>query len=174
MARRVAHAADPVGKVRKPKSAAVQAAEEAQALDPTAELDVGGETVTVREYGFFQKSRVAHRGRAFIADLNALVGNGEVEDVWDDVRTLFGPHEDFIRYAIAESIGKPVAWLDRLVDAEIEPLTYLWFGVAGRFFFNELTLRARGRLLKAQLDGSTSSTSSAATSPGSADTRSDS
>lgn len=171
MARRMARkAADPVGNVRTRKSAAAKAADEAQALDPTAHIVVGGEDIVVREYGFFQKSRVAHRGRGFIADLQALVGDGDVEDVWDEVWLLFGRHEDFVRYAIAEATGKPVAWVQQLDDAQIEPLAYLWFGVAGRFFFSLLAMRARGSLLKTQLAGSTSSGPLVATSSGSADT----
>lgn len=159
-----ATAADPVGKVRKRKSAADQAADELQALDPTVTVSVKGEEVTVREYGFFQKSRVAHRGKAFIAALQGIVCDGDVEDVWDEIWTLFGDHEDFVRYAIAEAVGKPVSWVCSLADDEIEPLAYLWFGVAGRFFFSLLTLQARGRLLKAQLAGSTSSGPSVGTS----------
>lgn len=170
MARKLAAGGDPVGKVTKRKSAAQKAADEAQMLDPTVELPVGSETVTVREYGFFQKARVLHHGRAFLADVEAMVGDLAVEDVFDHIRPLLGVHEDFVRYAIAESIGKPRSFVDGLSDAEIEPLVYLWFGVAGRFFFGEITLRARGRLLKARLDGSTSSSSSGATSSGSADT----
>lgn len=170
MARKVANAGDPVGKPRKRKTAADKAAEEAQSLDPTAELQVGGETLVVREYGFFQKARVLHRGRAFLADVEALVGNADVQDVFDEIRPLLGVHEDFVRYAVAESIGKPRAFVDALDDAALEPLVYLWFGVAGRFFFGEISLRARGRLLKAQLDGSTSSMNSEGTSGGSVDT----
>lgn len=169
MARKVA-SADPVGKPRKRKSAADKAAEEAQALDPTVRLTVGGEEVVVREYGFFQKQRVLHHGRAFMADVEALVNGADVTDLWDEIKPLMGVHEAFVRYAIAESIGRPEAFVNSLGDAEIEPLAYLWFGVAGRFFFSEISLRIRGQRLRETLDGSTSSPSSAATSNGSAAT----
>ncbi len=169
MAKKVA-SADPVGKVRKRKSAAEKAADEAQSLDPTVRITVGGEEVVVREYGFFQKQRVLHHGRAFVADVEALVNGADVVDLWDDIKPLLGMHEAFTRYAIAESIGKPVAFVDTLADAELEPLAYLWFGAAGRFFFREISLRIRANRMKAALAGSTSSPSSAATSNGSATT----
>ena len=168
MARRLPKA-DPVGRPRRAKSAAEKAADEAQVLDPTVRLTVGGEEITVREYGFFQKQRVLFQGRAFLADVEAMVNGGEVDDVFDDIKPLLGVHEAFVKYAIAESIGRPVSFVEALDDLELEPLVYLWFAQAGRFFFGEIRLRARGRALLASA-GSTSSTNSAATSSGSADT----
>lgn len=185
MAKKVA-SADPVGKVRKRKSAADKAADEAQSLDPTVRITVGGEGVVVREYGFFQKQRVLHHGRAFMADVEALVNGADVTDLWDDIKPLVGVHETFARYAIAESIAGSFApnpdrprpedvrraqeLVERIEDPELEPLTYLWFGVAGRFFFGEISLRDRARRMRAELDGLTSSPSSAATSNSSAAT----
>lgn len=163
MARRLPPA-DAVGKPAKRPSAARKAADELQVLDPAVRITVGGEDLTVREYGFFQFSRVAAQGAAFLADLQAVAMGQEVDDVWDEVRLLFGAHESFCRYAIAESVGKPAEWVDAISDHEIEPLAYLWWSVAGRFFFGEVMRRARARHLKAQLDGSMSSTLSAETS----------
>ena len=185
-------AGDPVGKPKRRKSARQKAAEELQVLDPTARLAVGDSEVVVREYGFFQKSRVLHEGQAFLRDIERMVGSldAEDDDIFDRVRPLLGVHEDFVRYAVAESISGSFAadplrprpgdlarareLLDTLDDASLEPLVYLWFGIAGRFFFGEITLRIRGALLKAQLDGSTSSTNSAETSSTSATAPSDS
>lgn len=150
------------------KSAAPKAADEAQMLDPSAPILVGGEEVVVREYGFFQKQRIAGRGAPFLAGLEAMVGHGDLKDAWDGVRHLIGEHEAFVKYAVSEAIGKPLAWVEALPEYEIEPLVYLWWAVAGRFFFGEVASRLRGQAIKATLDGSMSSTPLAATSSDSA------
>lgn len=167
MAKKVAPA-DPVGEIRQPTtSAATTAADELQALDPTVSATVGGEEVVIREYGIFQKARVMRKGSTFIADLQQVVGSAtDADDVWDDARLLIGDHEDFVLYAIGEAIGKPAEWVRGLPESDLELLVYLWFSVAGRFFFQEVAHRARGRRLRAELAGSTSSTPLAGMSKG--------
>lgn len=169
MARKLPQSADPVGKPRKRKSAADKAADELQTLDPTVHITVGGESIVVREYGFFQKRRVEGRGAGFISDVAALLRGRELEDVWEDVvLPMIGEHEDFVRYAVAEATGKSVAWVSTLCDADLEALVYQWWAQAGRFFFAAAVRRMRGQAIRAALDGSTSSPTSAATSNDSA------
>lgn len=167
--------ADPVGPPAKTRRRGRAKAKEdsSRVLDPTTVAVVRNEEVTLKEYGFFQFSRVCNRGKDFLAALQGIAADPDTTDVWDEVRMLFGQHEEFCRYAIAESIGKPVEWVAAIPDSEVEPLVYLWWATAGRFFFGEVVKRARGHHLKARLTGSTFSTPSAETSSVSGNTPSD-
>ncbi len=148
------------------------AADDLAILHPDRTLVLGGRTIVLREYGFFEGLDVADRAAGFIADLIAASDDGALR--YAHVRRLFGRHRAVIPVIAAQAGDVEVAWLEALPPDELELYLATWFAVNAAFFVREVLAELReAQLLAAGASaGAISSPDSpppaAATSPGSA------
>ena len=159
-----------------PASDAGTAADDLAILHPDRTLVIGGRTLTLREYGFFEGLDVADRAAGFIADLVAASTDGALR--YAQVRRLFGRHRAVIPTIAAQASDVDVAWLEALPPDDLELYLATWFAVNAAFFVREVLAELReAQLREAHLlvagasDGAISSPDSpppdAVTSPGS-------
>ena len=131
-----------------PPDHAVPASEELAVLHPDRELVLGGRTVTIREYGFFEGLEVADRASAFIADLVAASGDGTLR--YAQVRRLFGRHRTVIPAIAAQAGDIETNWLQALSPEDQELYLATWFATNAAFFVREVLAEIReARLLAA-------------------------
>ena len=153
------------------------AADDLAILHPDRTLVLGGRTIVLREYGFFEGLDVADRAAGFIADLIAASDDGALR--YAHVRRLFGRHRAVIPAIAAQAGDVEAAWLEALPPDELELYLATWFAVNAAFFVREVLaelretqLREAQRLAAGASAGAISSPDSpppdAATSPGSA------
>lgn len=153
-------------------AADASAADDLAILHPDRTLILGGRTIVLREYGFFEGLDVADRAAGFIADLIAASDGGALR--YAQVRRLFGRHRAVIPTIAAQAGDVEAAWLEALAPDELELYLATWFAVNAAFFVREVLAELReAQLLAAGASvGAISSPDSpppdAATSPGSA------
>jgi hypothetical protein len=145
-------------------------ADDLSVLAPNRDLPVGGELVTVAEYGFVEGARLQGTLTPFIDRIADLVEGSLLAD-HTRIRVAFGDHIDAIVHAIAVSIKRPDEWVAGLGDADGELLIDTWWVVNQPFFLRRVrtalgvraAIRVRSRVAEAAQaadpDGATSSLS---------------
>ncbi|MCM8599813.1 MAG: hypothetical protein NFW04_14350 [Candidatus Accumulibacter sp.] len=124
-----------------PASDAVTAADDLAILHPDRTLVVGGRSIVIREYGFFEGLDVADRASAFIADLIAATDDGRLR--YAQVRRLFGRHRAVVPQVAAQAADITVDWLVSLPEDEQELFMATWFAVNAAFFVREVLAELR-------------------------------
>ena len=119
----------------------VAAADDLAILHPDRTLVIGGRTLTLREYGFFEGLDVADRAAGFIADLIAASDDGALR--YAQVRRLFGRHRAVIPAIAAQAGDVDAAWLETLAPDELELYLATWFAVNAAFFVREVLAELR-------------------------------
>lgn len=127
-------------------------------LHPEISLLIGGENVTVREYGLVDGLKVRAFLAPFITDIRILFEDGPF--LTDDVIALMGRHVDLVMEAVALSVGKPTTWVRALGSDDGNLLLLAWWGVHGPFFIRQIASRQAEKLRLAVLAGQTSTSSS--------------
>lgn len=117
------------------------AADDLAILHPDRTLVLGGRTIVLREYGFFEGLDVADRAAGFIADLIAASDDGALR--YAHVRRLFGRHRAVIPVIAAQAGDVEVAWLGALPPDELELYLATWFAVNAAFFVREVLAELR-------------------------------
>ncbi len=117
------------------------AADDLAILHPDRTLVLGGRTIVLREYGFFEGLDVADRASAFIADLIAASDDGALR--YAQVRRLFGRHRAVIPAIAAQAGDVNAAWLETLAPDELELYLATWFAVNAAFFVREVLAELR-------------------------------
>jgi len=117
------------------------AADDLAILHPDRTLVLGGRTIVLREYGFFEGLDVADRASAFIADLIAASDDGALR--YAQVRRLFGRHRAVIPAIAAQAGDVDAAWLETLAPDELELYLETWFAVNAAFFVREVLAELR-------------------------------
>ncbi len=124
-----------------PTSEAATAADELAVLHPDRTLVIGGRSVTIREYGFFEGLDIADRASAFIADLIVASEDGTLR--YAQVRRLYGRHRTVIPFIAAQAGDVEVAWLEALLPDELELYLATWFAANAAFFVREVLAEIR-------------------------------
>ena len=124
-----------------PAADAASVADDLAILHPDRTLVLGGRTIVLREYGFFEGLDVADRASAFIADLIAASDDGALR--YAHVRRLFGRHRAVIPVIAAQAGDVEVAWLGALPPDELELYLATWFAVNAAFFVREVLAELR-------------------------------
>ena len=119
----------------------VTAADDLAILHPGRTLVIGGRTITLREYGFFEGLDIADRAAGFIADLVAASDDGTLR--YAQVRRLFGRHRAVIPAIAAQAADVDVAWLETLAPDELELYLAAWFATNVAFFVREVLAEVR-------------------------------
>lgn len=126
------------------------AADDLAILHPDRTLVLGGRTIVLREYGFFEGLDIADRASAFIADLVAASSDGALR--YAQVRRMFGRHRAVIPAIAAQAGDVEVAWFEALPPDELELYLATWFAVNAAFFVREVLAELReAQLREAQL-----------------------
>ena len=120
---------------------AASAADELAVLHPDRTLVIGGRTITLREYGFFEGLDVADRASHFIADLLAASTDGTLR--YTQVRRLYGRHRAVIPVIAAQAGDVEAAWLEALAPDDLELYLATWFAVNAAFFVREALAELR-------------------------------
>jgi hypothetical protein len=129
-------------------------------LHPEISLPIGGEKITIREYGLVEGLRVRALVAPFTSDLVKLFERGPF--LTDDVIDLLGLHVDLVMEAVAISVDKPASWVRELGPEEGNLLLMGWWGVHGPFFIRQIASRQAEKFRLAALGGQTSTSSSSA------------
>ena len=124
-----------------PASEANSTADDLAILHPDRTLVLGGRTIVLREYGFFEGLEVADRASAFIADLILASDDGALR--YAHVRRLFGRHRAVIPTIAAQAGDVDVPWLEALSPDELELYLATWFAVNAAFFVREVLAELR-------------------------------
>lgn len=127
-------------------AADVAAADDLAILHPDRTLMIGGRTLTLREYGFFEGLDVADRAAGFIADLVAASEHGALR--YAQVRRLFGRHRAVIPAIAAQAGDVDAAWLEALAPDDLELYLATWFAVNAAFFVREVLAEVREAQLR--------------------------
>ena len=117
------------------------AADDLVILHPDRTLVLGGRTIVLREYGFFEGLDVADRAAGFIADLIAASDDGALR--YAHVRRLFGRHRAVIPVIAAQAGDVEVAWLEALPPDELELYLATCFAVNAAFLVREVLAELR-------------------------------
>lgn len=137
------------------------AAEEMEILIGQREIEIAGETITVREYTFVEGLRVDAIACRLKTELSELFVGGEdgPELVFDLNRldAVLGENADEFIQLQSMASGRSVAWVEGLNNADGQLLKMTWWMVNQHFFVNRLTqgYLVRRELMKrvSQLDG---------------------
>jgi hypothetical protein len=122
-------------------SEAASATDELAILHPDRTLVIGGRTIVLREYGFFEGLDVADRAAGFIADLVDASDDGALR--YAHVRRLFGRHRAVIPAIAAQAGDIEVVWLEALPADDLELYLATWFAVNAAFFVREVLVELR-------------------------------
>lgn len=122
------------------------AADDLAILHPDRTLVLGGRTIVLREYGFFEGLDVADRAAGFIADLIAASDDGALR--YAHVRRLFGRHRAVIPAIAAQAGDVDVPWVEALSPDELELYLATWFAVNAAFFVREVLAELRETQLR--------------------------
>ena len=155
-----------VDKATAPAAGDSPAADQLVALNPEVSLEIAGRNITIREYGFYEGLRVAHRAAGLIADLLKLSGGNDLRYV--QVRRLFGVHEDVVVAIAAQAADVEPAWVRSLDDEQTEQFLSTWFTVNSPFFVQEVVVEAMEAHLAALPKSTGSGSSPGLPTPGSA------
>jgi len=146
--------AERVNSTSQDTSAAEQAAEDLTVLFPDQTIQLLGEAISVTEYPFIKwlelKPICIEMNQQF-ADFISAERDVDV----DEILECFENHFEVMQTLLCESIHKPVEFLKRLSDAEMQLLLLTWWGVNKHFLLKSAHRIVRKN--KTQSDGQTSS-----------------
>ncbi len=116
---------------------------------------LGGKTITVREYGFFEAARILQTAAPLVTDLQPLFEGADPPSMLQVMDALMS-HPDLIRHLLACSIAAPPAdakdhaaevreqeaWLETLNETDGEHMLLLWWQANSSFFLRRLLRNA--------------------------------
>lgn len=128
MAQRIA-SAPPAGAPQ----AAADNTDELQILHPERQLTLGGEAVTVREYGNLEWLRLLVRAEPLVAAIAAAL-QASSAPTYEQALAVIAEHADALLPLVAQAADRPLAWIDQLPAGDVELLLMTWWGVNAHFF----------------------------------------
>lgn len=134
-----------------------------QILSPDITQIIGGRSVTIREYPFFEGLEVAHRLAPLIADMTQLSIEGSL--TYARIRRLIGVHKALVIPAAAQSAGVEAAWVAGLDGADAELFMSTWFAVNSSFFVHEVVVELRDARAAASLAATSTGSTPSPRSP---------
>lgn len=141
-------------------AAASSGADDLQILQPDRQIEIAGETVTVREYRFVEGLELLARAQDFLRELYGLFRTGEVSPSVDDIGALLGRYSEITVDMIAQATGKPKEWVRSLRPADGDLLMVTWWTVNSGFFIQRVMRQAMQERLASRSDGAAHTTSS--------------
>lgn len=117
--------------------------EELAVLHPHGELEVAGEVVTVREYGFLEGLQVQAAAPEFFAGLYASMPRDQVAPDFEQIQDVFVAHHEQVARMIARAVDRDVEWVAGLPSSAGYRLMDAWWTVNVGFFI-QLMFRRKG------------------------------
>lgn len=112
---------------------------ELDVLHPEQTLQVGGRTVTVREYSFVEGLRIEAKVRPLVQGLDAMAA--EDGPAIDRLYALMAENHELVLELVAQACGQPLDWVRGLGDEDGQSLLMAWWSANARFFLRRLILR---------------------------------
>lgn len=131
-----------------PAPAQANAQEEASdltVLHPERELQLGGEAVTVREYGNLEWLRVLVRAEPLVAAVTEMLAGADTP-TYEQALAVIADNADALMPLVAQAVDRDVQWIDQLPSGDVEVLLMTWWAVNAHFFVS----RAINRVLVAR------------------------
>lgn len=148
------------------------ATDELGILHPHGEIEVAGEVVTVREYGFLEGLQVQAAAPEFFAALYAAVPRDQAAPDFEQIQEVFVAHHEQVAQMIARAVDRDVEWVAGLPHGAGYRLMDAWWTVNVGFFI-QLMFRRKGlRGARPQSAGPASTQPSSAPDTGAAPTTS--
>lgn len=107
---------------------------ELEILFPTAEIEVAGEKLEVKEYTLKQQLQYNAKFMPFINALRASLGNNQEDFSLDDLMVCLSANYQNVMELVAISINKSVEFVENLGNQDGEALLIIWWGVNSDFF----------------------------------------
>lgn len=107
---------------------------ELEILFPTAEIEVAGEKLEVKEYTLKQQLQYNAKFMPFINALRASLGNNQEDFSLDDLMVCLSENYQNVMELVAISINKSVEFVESLGNQDGEALLIIWWGVNSDFF----------------------------------------
>jgi len=114
-----------------------------EVLHPERTLQIAGQDVTVREYGFVEGLRLRPLMQPFLDDLHALVKGGKELPALEEIMVVFGKHYEQVAELMAVAADVDLEWVHQLDSRQGHMLLYAWWTVNGPFFVGAVVDRIR-------------------------------
>ena len=111
--------------------------QEAKILFPDAELEINGEKITVREFGFIEASKLQRTAEPIIEAL-ARLGMDADNVKTEDFANAVADNIEAFTILIAKACDKPVEWVEGLSDQDGNLLSAAFWEVNSGFFVRRL------------------------------------
>ncbi|WP_218241518.1 DUF6631 family protein [Comamonas fluminis] len=126
------------------KASAADAAErepsDMEVLHPERTLPLGGELVTMREYGNVEWLRLLPAAEPMVAAIAEMIASPH-EPSYEVVLNAISTHTDGVLPLIVQAADRDMDWLESLSADDVENLLMLWWGVNGHFFVRRARIR---------------------------------
>lgn len=120
--------------------AAAPQTNELHILHPERELLLGGQQLTVREYGNVEWLRLLPAAEPLVASMAAAL-QADAPPTYEDALQVIARHIDGLLPLIAQAVDRDTAWLDSLPPDDVELLLMTWWGVNAHFFMRRASTR---------------------------------
>ena len=128
-------------KIKSPAPA--KGADDLAVLHPERKLEIGGKTITVREYGFLEGLKIQ---RSSVVLVKALVeAQKEGDAPYNTIQSVLSDHADTLVELMAAAADVDPDWIRGLSDADGQLLMGTWWMVNGPFFVRRVALERRRR-----------------------------
>jgi hypothetical protein len=130
------------------KSPAAAPANELEVLHPERILVVGGERVTMREYGHVEWLRLLPTAAPLVDAIAALL-EADRDPSYEEALDIVARHIDRVLPLVLQACGMTAEAFDKLKPDDGELLLMTWWGCNGRFFvqraINRVVVRSQER-----------------------------
>jgi len=115
-------------------------ADDLAVLHPEIDLDIGGETVTVREFSFIQGVKLSALVAPIVSDLSAVLASEDEDIDLGVLGELMGNHTETMIKLMAQSVRRKPEWVAALPDGDGQRLFMAFWEVNSDFFMRRLVM----------------------------------
>lgn len=121
-------------------TAAAQKPSDMEVLHPERIVPLGGETITIREYGNLEWLRALPKAAPLVEAIAEML-SGPEEPTYELVLATIATHTDALLPLILQAADRDLAWFESLPPTDAELLLMAWWGVNGHFFVQRASNR---------------------------------
>ena len=129
-------------------AAAVKKPSDMEVLHPEQILPLGGEIVTIREYGNLEWLRALPKAAPLVAAIADML-IGPEEPGYELALSTIATHADALMPLILQAADRDIAWFEGLSSGDAEMLLMAWWGVNGHFFVQRASNRVEVEMVLA-------------------------
>lgn len=132
-------------------------ADDLTTLFPEQELEIKGETVTVRPISFLEGMRLGAAIQPLVDDIGALFESGDAEPQLEDILRVFINHEAIFIKLESLCSNKSEEWVKNLDDSDGWNFALTFWTVNSNFFIRRLLAPKLNQLAGSELSSSENS-----------------